>query len=177
MGRGRAIDGAAGHVLADDVWLAVVLADVVDGDDVGVAAELAHGLRLALNAGEAGVVEALGLNDGHGDLAVEALVVGEVDALASAFAEEVFHVVAAARERIGQWRGRGGGRRRLAWRRSLQRLAAGVAELGFGADLGGAVGALGRERAAALVAERGAVAVLVVTRWTKHERGLVYNSS
>ena len=43
----EAIDGAAGHVLADDVGLARLLADVVDRDDVRVVAEAAHSLRLA----------------------------------------------------------------------------------------------------------------------------------
>ena len=52
-----------------------LLADVEDGDDVRVVAEPAHRLRLALHAREARLVEALGLDQANGDVAVEPRVV------------------------------------------------------------------------------------------------------
>ena len=82
------VEVAAAHVLRDDVRLPAVVADVEHRDDVRVVAEPAHRLRLALHAGEAGLVEALGLDDGHGYVAVQLVVVGEVDLLAPALAEE-----------------------------------------------------------------------------------------
>ena len=55
--QGKPIDGAARHVLADDVGLAGlcrarrrIVAAVVDGDDVWVVAEAAHRLRLTVDA-------------------------------------------------------------------------------------------------------------------------------
>src|SRR5205823_3129441 len=58
-----------------------LLPDVVDGDDMRVIAELAHGLGRALDAQQALVVEALRLDQGKRDIAVEAGVVGEIDPL------------------------------------------------------------------------------------------------
>src|SRR5438045_5412700 len=80
------------------------LAYVVDGDDVGVVAEAAHGLRLARDAGAGGGVEAFGLDQGEGDVAVEEAVVGEVNPLLAAFAEEAADFVAAVGEGGGVWR-------------------------------------------------------------------------
>ena len=94
----RALEVAAGHVLAHDEELAVRLADVVDGDDVRVVAEAAHRLGLAPHAHAAGLVEALGLDQREGDVAVEPLVAGQVDALLGALAEEALHLVAAGGE-------------------------------------------------------------------------------
>ena len=61
---------APGHVLGDDVGPAVLLADVVDGDDVGVVAQAAHRLRLAVDSDQAGLVQALRLDDSDGDIPV-----------------------------------------------------------------------------------------------------------
>jgi hypothetical protein len=102
------LDGAALHELLDDVWLAVLVADVVNGDDVRVRAEAAHGLGLAADAGQAGGVQALGLDQGEGHVAVEAGVVGQVDPLAAALAQEALDLIAAG----GEGGGDGGGRRR-----------------------------------------------------------------
>ena len=65
----------------------------------GVVAELRHRLRLALHARQPLRVEALGLDHGEGDVALQLLVVREVDALAPALAEEAPHGVAPAGER------------------------------------------------------------------------------
>ena len=70
----------------------------------GMGAEAAHGLGLAGDALAGGVVEAVGLDEGEGDVAVEGGVVGEVDALLAALAEELLDRVAAG--------GKGG---RLGW--------------------------------------------------------------
>jgi len=66
-----------------------------------MGAEAAHRLGLAADAHAAGVVESLGLDQGEGDVAVEERVVGEVDLLLAALAEEAFHLVAA----VGEGRG------------------------------------------------------------------------
>ena len=88
---------------------AILFADVEDGDDVGVVTEAGHGLGFAAYALQAQEVEAVGLDHGEGDVAVEAGVVGQVDALAPALAQERAHFVAAGGE--GGWQGRedGGG--------------------------------------------------------------------
>ena len=66
----QAFDVSAGHELGDEIGLAVVGANVVDGDDVRVGTELAHGLGLALDALAAVVVQAFGLDEGERDVAV-----------------------------------------------------------------------------------------------------------
>ena len=112
----EALDVAALHEFADHVGLVVLLAQVEDGDDVGVGAEAAHGLGLALDAGSPWLIQAVGLDEGEGDVAVEQGVVGEVDALLAALAEEAPHDVAPAGKGGGEGRGgwgRGGGGRRI----------------------------------------------------------------
>ena len=69
-----------------------------------MVAKLPHRLGLALDAGEAGVVEAFRLDDGDGDVAVELFVVREVDLLATALTEEAFDGIAPVRERGRQCR-------------------------------------------------------------------------
>jgi hypothetical protein len=95
------LDVAARHVLAHDVGLARLLADVVDGDDVGMVAKPRHGLRLALDAEPARLVQALGLDDGKRDVTVEAGVASQIDALLPALAEEPADLVAAGGEGDG----------------------------------------------------------------------------
>src|SRR5262249_7193483 len=78
--------------------------DVVDRDDVRVVAKASHGEPLAAHARGALLVEVRRLDEREGDLAVEADVVGEVDALPTALADETAQLVAAAsnrRERRG----------------------------------------------------------------------------
>ena len=98
-------DVAALHVLADDVGLAVLVADVVDGDDVRMVAEAAHRLRLAADARQPVGVQPLGLDHGEGHVAVELRVVGQVDPLAAALAQEALDLVAAAGEGRREARG------------------------------------------------------------------------
>jgi hypothetical protein len=63
-----------------------------------VVAELTHRLGLAPHTGEAGLVEALGLDQRDRDLASQARVAGEEDALLGALAEEALDLVAPAGE-------------------------------------------------------------------------------
>ena len=65
-----------------------LLARVEDADDVGVVAELAHRLGLAAGARLDRLADPLGLEQGDGDLASLLGVVGQVDPLAAALAEE-----------------------------------------------------------------------------------------
>jgi len=157
---------AAAHVLAHDVGLAVLLAGVVDGDDARVIAEAPHRLGLAAHADAAGLVEALGLDQGQGDVAVEPLVAREVDALLGAFSEQALHLVAA-----GGKRARGAGLRR--WRRSRlgKRRAALAAELEFRWVLESAARAGPRQGGAAVAAELEAARVLVAAGGTAHAPG------
>ncbi len=99
------VDRSAGHVLAHDVGPAVIVADVEDGDDVGVVAEAAHGLGFPADALEAGGVEILGLDGGQGHLPVEGLVVCQVDALAPPFTEKSADLVPPGTEGGRRWRG------------------------------------------------------------------------
>ena len=89
---------AAGRNGQDEVGLAVLFPDVVDGDDVGVRAEASHGLGLAADTGAGGFVEALGLHQDESHVAVKLGVVGEVDLLLAALTQEAFHLVAAVGE-------------------------------------------------------------------------------
>src|SRR5262249_14939791 len=95
-------DVAARHQLAHDVGLAVVLADVVHGDDVRMVAEARHRLRLVANPGTAGIIETLRLDERDRDLAVEASVVRQVHAFLAALAEETAQDVAAVGQRCGR---------------------------------------------------------------------------
>ena len=52
-------------------------------DDMWVFAQAAHRLRFAVFAGQAGLVQPLGLDHGDGHIAFETAVVGQVDALGS----------------------------------------------------------------------------------------------
>ena len=92
---------ATRHEGQDHVGLAVVLPEVVDGQDVGMVAQAAHGLGLSRDADAGGRVQALCLDDGKGDVAVENGVVGLVDTLLATLANEVLDLVAA----VGEGRG------------------------------------------------------------------------
>ena len=87
--------------LADDVGRACLFALVEHAHDVWVCAHAAHRLRLAGDTFAADVVEAIGLDQGEGDVAVEQAVVREVDLLLPALAEEAPHLVAPAHEGCG----------------------------------------------------------------------------
>jgi hypothetical protein len=91
-----------------------MVADVIDGDDVGVVAEPAHGAGFPCDAHTGGFVYLFRLYQGEGDVPVQCGVVGEVDPLLAALAEEPLDMVSAVGE--GRWLG---GRRRC-WRRSLR---------------------------------------------------------
>ena len=80
------------------MWVALLLAYVVDGHKVGMCPQAGHRLRLAHDALTGQVVEAFGAYLGEGNVAVEGGVVGQEDALAAALAEEPFDPVAARYE-------------------------------------------------------------------------------
>ena len=87
--------GQAGDVLHREEDRAVVLALVVDGDDVGVG-QGCRGARLPAEAGdEALVVDEVRAHDLERDLAVEPLVDAEVDGGHSAVGDATEHAVAA----------------------------------------------------------------------------------
>ena len=77
---------ATGHEGQDHVGLAVVLPEVVDGQDVGMVAEPSHCLSFSGDANAGGWVQSLGLDYGKSYVAVEDGVVGLVDALLAALA-------------------------------------------------------------------------------------------
>ena len=88
----------APHQLRDNEGLALVLAEVEDSDDMGVGAEATHCLGFAGNSGAGYGVEALGFDEGEGHVPVEEGVVGQVDYLLAALAEEAFDLVASVGE-------------------------------------------------------------------------------
>ncbi len=97
----QVVEGAAGHVLGDDVRLAIVLAKIKHGDDVGMAAQPSHGLGLTQDAAAAVLVEAVDLDHGDRNFTIEARVLGELDLLAASFTEELAHLVAAVHQGLG----------------------------------------------------------------------------
>ena len=174
------LDIAAAHELGDHVGLAVLLAEVKDGDDVRVRAEPAHRLRLAADAQSRGVVEALVLDQREGDLAIEEGVLGQEHLLLAALAQELDRLIASADK--GGWRGgggrRGGGLGRRGCRsgrgrrcgasainglpHSPQKSSSGSQTAWQGADP--------LQRRGALGAELASLAVLVATARTLHRR-------
>src|SRR3954465_3043158 len=82
-GRGEQLgDRALRHVLRDDVGGVALLAEVVDGADGRGAAQARQGARLGGDALARGRVGAERRDQRDSDVAVQALVVAEVDALA-----------------------------------------------------------------------------------------------
>ena len=75
---------------------------------MGVRPEAAHGLGLPADALAGGVVQTLRLDQREGHVAVQANVVGEVDPLLAAFAQEFLDLVAAVGEGGGDVVNRGG---------------------------------------------------------------------
>jgi hypothetical protein len=61
---------SAGHEGDNDVRLTFVLSHIVDGDDIGVVAELSHGTGFADDARPGGFVYLFGLDEGEGDVTV-----------------------------------------------------------------------------------------------------------
>ncbi len=168
LGLGKAaLQVASRHVLAHDVEVPVVVTDVVDGHDVGMVAEPPHGLGLARHASAAGLVEALGLDQGQRDLAVEPLVAGQVDALLGALAEQALHLVAAGGERARNRRWRRLERRSWSSRRGAA-LTTAVAELGVRPQLVSAARADRHQAGTAAVTEGRARAVLSLAGGTAH---------
>jgi hypothetical protein len=101
--RGGGLPGAQGlalDVLHGEVDLAVVLADLVDLDDVGVG-QAGEGLGLAAAAGADVGVVAAGEDEFDCDLAVELLVVGGVDDAHAAGADAAEDGEAADAGRLG----------------------------------------------------------------------------
>src|SRR2546425_12998616 len=119
------------------------------------------------HAGEAGFVEAVRLDDGDGDVAVQLRVVRQVDALTPALPEEALHSVASVGERRRQRSGRRRGGRPQ-WRRiGGKGLAALAAEALSGFARGTARRASRGERAAALNTKTPAFAVFLTAGATE----------
>ena len=95
---------AAGKQGQYHVRLAFMVAEVVDGNDMGVVAETPHCLGFAGNALSGIIVQLLGLYKGEGDIPIQYGIMGQVDLLLAALAEEAFDLVAA----IGKGGGLGG---------------------------------------------------------------------
>ena len=66
-----------------------------------MGAKAAHGLRFARNAIAAHGVQTLGLDQGEGDIAVECCVMGEVNPLLAALAQEALDQIAAIHKGLG----------------------------------------------------------------------------
>src|SRR5216117_1965743 len=165
------VDRAAGHVLAHDVGLAGLLADVEDRHDVRVVAQLSHRPCLAPDAGEPGLVQPLGLDERDGYVAVEPGVGGEVDSLLPALAEKAAELVAAARDG-----GRHRGRRRHRGPAASEREPALSTELLTRLARGRAGGARGGEASTAPRAVESLGAVRLAAGRTGHRPRLDYHT-
>ena len=101
----QALHVPAAHQFGNDVRRTLMLAKIEDRDDVRVGAHAPHRLRLTHHALAPNLVEAFRLDQRKGDIAIEQLIVREVDPLLPALAEEALDVVAAASKRVGSRRG------------------------------------------------------------------------
>src|SRR3990170_1681932 len=119
-----------------------------------------HSLGLVPNSGQPFSVEPIGLDHCDCDVAVQAVVVGEVDAFAAALAQEALNLVASADERGGKRRS-GLRRRRAGWS-----CAASTAELqaGWIRSPTARAGLLRREASAAVSTESGVFRILLTAR-------------
>jgi hypothetical protein len=89
---------ATAHEFGDHVGLVLFLTQVKNGNNVGVGAQPAHGLGLTLDTGAGGFVQTVGLDQGERDFTVQGCVVGQVDFLLAALAQEPLDMVAAVGE-------------------------------------------------------------------------------
>jgi len=93
---------ATGHELRNDIGLPRGLfADIKHGNDVGMVAELTHRLGFAGDPAQSFLVQALGLDEGKRDVAIEAGVMSQIDLLLTTLAQEAFYLIAAVGERAG----------------------------------------------------------------------------
>ena len=97
----QGLDIAPAHELRDQIGLTMFFADVVDGHDVGVVAQPAHGLGFAADAGLALGIQAVGFDQRERHIPIQLGIVTEVDPLLPAFAEETDHAIAAVTEGSG----------------------------------------------------------------------------
>ena len=78
-----------------------MVSDIEDSTNIGMVAETPHGLRFARDALAGAVVQFLGLDQGKRDIPVKQGVVGEVDLLLAALAEQFLNLVSTVSE--GGW--------------------------------------------------------------------------
>jgi hypothetical protein len=101
----QALHVAAGHEGKDHEGLASFLAKIVDGHDVGMVAQAAHGPGLPGDALPGGLVQALGLDQSEGHVPVQDGVVGQEDLFLAALPQEFLDLVAPTGEGGGVWWG------------------------------------------------------------------------
>src|SRR5581483_1397745 len=160
----NSIERAAGDVLADDEGAALVgLADIVDAHDIGMIAEPAHRPGFADDPRPPGVIEPLDPKQRDRDVAVEHLIVREIDDLARSLPQHPDDSVAAVGYRLGM-----GADWRIGSDCVGERSAANTAEFLTGAIGGRALGASEFERGSAMAAERAAVGVVGATLCAEH---------
>ena len=87
-----------------------MVAEVVNAGDIGVVAELSHGLGFASDPGTSRLIQLLGLDQVDGDVPVKFCVMGKKDLLLATLSQELLDLKAA--DGKGRWQGRrtsGGG--------------------------------------------------------------------
>ena len=97
----QAGDVAAGHVLLDDEWSALLFTDIEDAHEMRVRTHAAHCLGFADGAGRVLGLKAFDADMSEGNVAVEAGVMGQEDALATTLPEEAAHLIAPGDEGLG----------------------------------------------------------------------------
>ena len=85
---------AAAHQLRDHVRLVLFLAQVEDGDDVGMGTQPPHGLGFTLYAFTGGVIQPFGLDKGEGDFPVQQCILRQIDFFLASFSQESLYLVA-----------------------------------------------------------------------------------
>ena len=70
------------------------MAQVKDGNDVGVRPQASHRLGLSLNSGPGDLIQGVGLDQGEGHLSVQQGVVSKEDLFLTAFPKEIPQLVA-----------------------------------------------------------------------------------
>src|SRR5215475_4473598 len=80
-------------VLADYERPAILIADIINSDDVGMAAESRHRLRLADKSGNAIRAERLSFQKSDNDIAIQSIISRKINPLLSSLTERPSHKV------------------------------------------------------------------------------------
>ena len=110
-------------ILADDKWPAAFVSNIVNGDDVRMAAQTSHRLRLTNKPGHAIGTEIFGLEKRDHHIAIKTLVSGKIDFFLASLSERSPDDIAPGCKRRGHTPGIGFSARCNGQRISVDRVA------------------------------------------------------